>query len=346
MNNPMNKPMELNNPMNKPMEFDTIQTGDKLERCPFPIPCGWFCADYSDQLALSEVKKVKAFDKEWVMFRGEDGSVGFTDSYCPHLGANLAEGGTVVGNNIRCPFHHWEYDSNGWCKKIPYGKVMPGIAKKKPILQSLPIKERYGMIWVWYHPQGDDPFYDIPDVPELIDIEDHVDPRRGEWHMKTCLQEIGENSVDTPHLKFLHGAPIIPTVEANSDNHIFHFDIMNGYIVGDMHGPGIGIVRHSQDGLFMLMFSIPLPITTELTKTRMVFTFKNYEEGSKERKIVEKLYQHSIGEAEGMESAGFESVDMLIWNNKKYRPKPLLCDGDGPIMLWRDYYKQFYIESL
>lgn len=329
--------------MSQTAELDRIQTGDELERCPFPIPYGWYVMDFADSLKPGEIRNVQAFDKEWVMFRGENGSVGVTDPYCPHLGAHLGHGGEVVGDNIRCPFHHWEYDSGGWCKKIPYAKVMPGVARKKPILKALPVEERYGLIWVWYHPEDVEPMFDLPDIEEFT-ADGYIEPRKGEWDIGTCLQEIGENSVDTAHLKYLHGAPMIPPVEAKTDGYRFHFDIADGYIVGDAYGPGCQAVRHSKDGVSMLMFSTPLPVTSEMTKSRMLFTFKDYEEGSKERKLAEHLYQHSIGAAEGEDSKGFESVDLIVWDNKKYRPKPLLCDGDGPIIQWRKYYKQFYID--
>jgi len=35
---------------------------------------------------------------------------------------------------------------------------------------------------------------------------------------------------------------------------------------------------------------------------------------------------------------------LIVWDNKKYRPKPLLCDGDGPILAWRKYFRQFYVD--
>jgi 3-ketosteroid 9alpha-monooxygenase subunit A len=34
--------------------------------------------------------------------------------------------------------------------------------------------------------------------------------------------------------------------------------------------------------------------------------------------------------------------DIQIWENKKYRDAPVLCDGDGPIMKLRNWYAQFY----
>jgi 3-ketosteroid 9alpha-monooxygenase subunit A len=39
--------------------------------------------------------------------------------------------------------------------------------------------------------------------------------------------------------------------------------------------------------------------------------------------------------------SGFED-DIRIWENKVYRERPVLCDGDGPIGLLRRWYRQFY----
>ena len=39
------------------------------------------------------------------------------------------------------------------------------------------------------------------------------------------------------------------------------------------------------------------------------------------------------------------SKDMVIWSNKIYRPKPLLCQGDGRITLFRQWYSQFYSKN-
>ena len=34
--------------------------------------------------------------------------------------------------------------------------------------------------------------------------------------------------------------------------------------------------------------------------------------------------------------------DIPIWENKCFRPRPLLCDGDGPIGGFRRWASQFY----
>lgn len=334
--------------MNEQVKTEHIATSKELERCPFPIPFGWFVIDLSNSINQGEMRSIQAFDQEWILFRGEDGSVGVTDPFCPHLGAHIAHGGEVVGNNLRCPFHHWQFDSKGWCKDVPYAKNLPPICQKQAVLRALPTQERYGLIWAWYHPDAIEPTFAIPCVPEL-ESEDYVETRHGAWEIGTCIQEIGENGVDFAHLKFLHGAPEVPPGTGEVDGYKFISAIGDGVttdITGVHHGPGVQVMKHNRDGVTVLMLSTPIPVTKELTLTRMHFTFKNYPEGSKERILAEHIYTHSIGAAEGEESAGFEAVDMPVWNNKKYRHKPILCDGDGPIAKWRKYFRQFYAEEL
>jgi 3-ketosteroid 9alpha-monooxygenase subunit A len=314
-----------------------------LERCPFPIPVGWFFVDFSENLTVGEVRNITLFDQEWVLFRGESGKVGMSDPYCPHLGAHMGHGGAVSGDNLRCPFHHWEYNVDGFCTKVPYGKVAPPIIKKQAILRTLPIEEKYGLILAWYHPACEAPGWELPHIAAMEDAG-WSGTRRGTWTANTAIQEITENSVDVAHLKFLHGAAGIPPITVEYDGHIQRFNIGGGYIVGETFGAGsIGTVTFTQEGVSATLFSYTQPITAEKTQMNMSFRHKDYPEGSKELHIARKLIDHMIGAAEGETSAGFESVDMIVWNNKKYRHKPLLCDGDGPVLAFRKWFRQFYV---
>lgn len=57
------------------------------------------------------------------VFRGHTGEAHVVDAYCPHLGANLAAGGRVLGDCIECPFHGWQFQgSDGKCVRIPYAE--------------------------------------------------------------------------------------------------------------------------------------------------------------------------------------------------------------------------------
>ena len=85
-----------------------------MSRFPFTsFPHSWFQVAWSKDIKKGKIKRLNWFNKDLVMFRGENDSVSITDPYCPHLGAHLAVGGEVSGNCIRCPFHGWEFDQDG-----------------------------------------------------------------------------------------------------------------------------------------------------------------------------------------------------------------------------------------
>ncbi|HQR04641.1 MAG: Rieske (2Fe-2S) protein [Proteobacteria bacterium] len=329
--------------MNAPAE-DALVDPRQLERCPFPMPIGWFYVDHSENLKVGEVRNVFILDQEWVLFRGEGGKVGMSDPYCPHLGAHLGHGGKVVGDNIRCTFHHWQFDSAGWCRDVPYGERTPPITKIKPILRTLPVIEKWGMIWAWYHPDGTAPLWEMPSIPEL-ESDEYEKPRLGSWPVNTAIQEIAENGVDFAHLRFLHGNPEIPHAEWRFEDHNYYADMNHGYLVTHQSGPGLVVARFTTQGITSTMISYTQPITREKSMMRMSFTHKKYADGSPEHKVAKHLVDHMIGDAEGEQSAGFESVDFVVWNHKKYRAKPLLCDGDGPITQYRAWFRQFYPEG-
>lgn len=335
-----------------PINLKMLLESQTLKRAPFPVPVGWYFIDYSDKVKAGELRNINVFDQEWVLFRSEDGGkVGVTDPYCPHLGAHIGHGGKVCGDNVRCPFHHWEYDSNGMCKAIPYAKVMPPITKKQPILRTLPTVEKYGMVWSWFHPLCEAPSWDLPYIPELEDKTGYAGTRRGSWTANTCIQEIAENGVDVAHLKFLHNAPMIPPVSATYDGAKMVLDIGQGYIVGHTYAGGLNVMRFTQKdpvtgkAITATMISYSVPLTHDTTQMNMSFRHVDYPEGSPELAFTKKQIDHMIGAAEGEESAGFESVDFIVWNNKRYRPNPLLCDGDGPIFPFRKWFSQFYVEA-
>ena len=72
-----------------------------------PYPNGWIQIAWSWELPPGQVRSLRCLGQEFVLFRGHDGKAHVLDAYCPHLGAHLGVGGTVVGNDIRCFFHGW-----------------------------------------------------------------------------------------------------------------------------------------------------------------------------------------------------------------------------------------------
>ena len=50
-----------------------------------PFACGWFQVDYSDELRRGEVRPFRAFDREFVLWRDEEGHAHLMDAFCRHL---------------------------------------------------------------------------------------------------------------------------------------------------------------------------------------------------------------------------------------------------------------------
>src|SRR3546814_585334 len=136
--------------MGDQINLKVLLESQTLERCPFPIPTGWFFVAYADTLKAGELRNVTLFGQEWVLFRTESGKPGMSDPYCPHLGAHMGHGGKVCGEHLRCPFHHWEYNTEGWCKNIPYAKVTPPIVKKQAIRSEEHTSELQSLMRISY----------------------------------------------------------------------------------------------------------------------------------------------------------------------------------------------------
>ena len=134
---------------------------------PPPFPNGWYFVVCSDELKIGEVQQVPLLGQLLAVFRGENGVAVVLDAYCPHLGANLAVGGRVVGCEIQCPFHGWKFNAEGKCTEIPYADKVPEFAKTKSWIS----REINGQILVWFDAEGREPW-------ELMNVEN---VNTGKW---------------------------------------------------------------------------------------------------------------------------------------------------------------------
>jgi nitrite reductase/ring-hydroxylating ferredoxin subunit len=311
------------------------------ERIPLPFPKGWFCVGEQADLAPGELRKLHYFGQDLILWRGEAGDIHVMDAYCPHLGAHLGFGGQVVGDSVRCPFHHWRFDGGGQCVEIPYAKRVPPRAE----VRSWPVSLVNGLIFAWYDPDGGEPFFEIPEVPEFGDAA-WTEPVARTWQVKSHPQEMAENTVDAVHFHYVHGTPYIPEMKAAIEGHVFHgqqgltFTTPEGEKKGSVdihcHGTGFGVTRFTGVIETLLMIT-GVPIDDGLHQTTI-------------RYIVKKLAGNGaatagIAKAFITELARQYSEDIPIWENKRFLARPALCDGDGPIGLIRKYYAGFFPES-
>jgi phenylpropionate dioxygenase-like ring-hydroxylating dioxygenase large terminal subunit len=171
-------------------------------RFPFsPYPSGWFAIARSGDLLPQAVLPLRFFGQELVLFRTEDGQARLAEAFCPHLGAHLGHGGTVQGQSLRCPFHGWCFDGeSGSCTEIPFARKIPPRAR----ITTWPVREVDGMVLVYRDGDlvGQPPGWEVPSVQS----DEWTGATYFSWKLRTCCQEILENTVDAAHLPTVHAA--------------------------------------------------------------------------------------------------------------------------------------------
>jgi phenylpropionate dioxygenase-like ring-hydroxylating dioxygenase large terminal subunit len=303
-----------------------------------PIPNGWFAVAWSKDLVPGQVLRVRCFDEEIALFRTRSGEVKAINAYCPHLGAHMAEGGRVVGEHIRCPFHAWEYGGDGVCKKIPYTDRIPPKAR----VRSWDVCELNLMIFIWHHAEHAAPYWEVPEMPELS-TPGWTEPRYFELEVPVHMQDMHENNCDPVHFKYVHGMTDDvgeSKVSYGEDRRFFRISSVHTRetpmgsfeteLERDSWGLGLSAVRTiGIPDAGLLMFSSTSPVDANHTQSRWLFT------------VTENLVD-LVGEdfIEGMEQGVMQ--DMRIWSNKIHRPAPVLCEADKLLADFRDWTKQFY----
>jgi len=343
---------------------------------PPAFPNGWYCVLYSRELAPLSARSVSALGQTLAVFRGHDKSIHVLDAYCPHLGANLAEGGKVVIHKkdkedegtscLQCPFHGWTFSGeSGQCMEIPYSDSIPSNAKTK-VWESMEIN---GQILIWFDAEGRPPQWR---PPAISGIEDGSWTCRGKTQhvINAHIQEVPENGADVPHLNFLHS----PIIAVGTD--LRH--TQTGY------GPSWAWIQHTWDASWVpgkgdkshvavlkldhgiSLFGIKLPplnfnvVAYQVGPSLVYLTFKSFfgegafvqsllPLGPMEQKVTHEVWGEwtlptimtkffLLGEAIQVER------DVMIWNNKRFNHKPALTKGEGLILQFRRWYSQFYSE--
>lgn len=324
---------------------------------PFDVfPTGWYQIGYSAELPPGEVRAVKYFDTDLVLFRTESGEVSLLDAYCSHLGAHLGQGGKVKGECIECPFHGWLWRTDGSLEEIPYAPD----ETRRVQQQTWETREIDGIILTWYDAFGREPFWEWPSVAEFHDTEnfypiypygaDHIGVR------KIVPQSPVENTPDYHHFMWVHGAgqsgkPLL----WEEDGHYLHTRIQfvfghgrkstwmtpDGPVTGEIETEAWGL------GLSNARFVVNDFITSQLTATTPV----DFEHSQLFDTITSRREPGSDDPApSGLAARMIEFQrgqirnDFRIWENQRYVEHPPFAGGEQEhYARFRRWSRQFYV---
>lgn len=328
-------------------------------RVPGPFPNGWFVVGLSAELERGDVRQVSILGKEFALFRGQnDGMAHVVDAFCPHLGANLAIDGKVEKDCITCPFHGWSFEGDsGKCVNIAYSKKIPSAAK----VGSRPVLERNGSIYMWHHCDGEAPSWEVPEYESIATRAVRCDGF-SRHEISAHIQEVPENGADVAHLNYLHTSPVVHFLGyfgithlwsatwapmSGKNSHVAQIELTQclqflgkWQVPGTaldvsikQYGPGVVILQfNSKIGKFYIVQSV-----TPLEPMRQQIIHAVYSPWFIPRMVGKGLLWSVVDQVER---------DIPIWNNKTYRPSPLLANGDGRIGQFRRWFSQFYTEEV
>jgi len=309
------------------------------------FPFGWYAVEPAGFVETGQVRPLRYFAKDLAMWRGEDGRVRVTDAWCKHLGAHMGHGGKVHGNLLECPFHAWRYDGEaGTVADIPYARAIPPQVKRK-CLRTWPVTEANGWIWVWYHPNPDvGPMWDVVVHDEVGDPA-WTDYETHEWIVYGSIQNMAENGVDIAHFKYIHGTADLPKAELRWGDWGRGADVraqmgtpagmVDGRICYDTMGAGQSWVRFRGISETLLVASL-VPVEEDVLRVRYCFTQPKTQ---------------ATGPGAGLAKALIRDIckqldqDKVIWDRMRFEPNPIICDGDGPIPQFRQWYSRYYADG-
>jgi len=305
------------------------------------------------------VVSVEALGHSLVLFRGRDsGRFGLLDTYCPHVGASFVAGGEVVGDELRCPFHRWRFQTDGCLSHVPYLEPTPRIKAR-----SWPVRVVHGMVWMFHQHGGapvGPPAYEPEPKPDILDGTLAYRGEHDGGFVRMHVAEFAENSVDMQHFDPLHGQMIFPWTTVPVPGVRVHHD---AHWSTDPHRPHVAYFKNhaalkirgrvlestaadavitffGPGGITDFRFTIPgygdvvlFQTHTPVEPLKLRVRFKWFANPRIPRMLVSYVVGNWVGQWK---------ADIDIWETKVFLRQPKLVRGDGPVHRMRRWYGQFY----
>lgn len=311
---------------------------------------------WSHELEAGEHRALKYFNRDLVMWRGDSGGVAVQDAYCLHLGAHRGIGGKVIGDDLACPWHGWEWDREGYNTRIPYSAEG---CKKQLRIRNYPVREWCGLIVAWYSHDQKEPSWEPPEVPEY-GRDDFYDlhPFSDRLHrVRAHPQMPFENATDPAHMHYVHGNGTIPEFKGYAvDGHWFQSRVAviygagkestpftpDGPVTSEVELNGFGV------GLNVVRWEKPIPTVQVTGYTSVDDEYIDYYFSQACRRPEGSDRTQPTGLAAEFVKVQWKIIqqDFPIWENMTYLDRPHFAAEEAkPYSALRRWAAQFYPEE-
>ncbi len=127
-------------------------------------PDNWYPVEFERRVLRGTVVPVRFWDRSFALFRTTEGEFHVVEDRCAHRQLKLSLG-EVRGCRLTCPYHGWEYAGDGRLAHVPHD--LCGHSLPKVRIEALPVRVRYGLVWVFPGDAARAAARSIPDIPEL-----------------------------------------------------------------------------------------------------------------------------------------------------------------------------------
>lgn len=148
-----------------PPSFEEARNKRQKVRAAGLDPNHWYAVEHGAALKKGEVTQVRFWGTSVALYRGHDGRCRAIEDRCAHRQLPMSEG-EVVGSHLLCTYHGWKYNGSGELVDVAHDLFGKKIPKCK--LAHYPVRERYGLIWVFF---GDAERADSTPMPEIPELE-------------------------------------------------------------------------------------------------------------------------------------------------------------------------------
>lgn len=157
----------------------------------------WYVAALHREITSQPLAR-RILGERMVLFRSASGKPVALADRCPHRHLPLSKG-RVLGEHIQCGYHGARFDADGRCVLVPGQGEIPDTAG----VRSYPVREQYGLVWVW---TGDRELAARTALSSVCSFLDH-----GRWntldaylHIACNYELINDNLADVTHTEFVH----------------------------------------------------------------------------------------------------------------------------------------------
>lgn len=321
---------------NENNQFNSV---NGINMAPLPYPNGWFAAYFSHKLKKGKIIRVPYCGQDIVLYRTMSGVACAIDPYCPHLGAHLGYGASVVGEEIVCPFHGLSFGSDGYCSRAPEGAAVPKIALTKRYLHEID-----GVLFVWSNDKNTPPDW----MPPALNTAGFSQNRYETYQLRGLCQDMTENSADPAHFSYLHGLKEVST-SCEQDGYKITYSMKAKVFGQPVHmvmkcyglGYAVGEASFSRLGLTARTQALGTQIEPLSWTFRMIDSIRINRIAGLPRYMQKIVYAPLIF---FIHRWFVETVkeDFIVWQNRKYLHKPGLIPGENNMAVYRRWVKQFY----